>query len=528
MPYSLDKEVSQDKGIAVNRNAITALDTRLTIAESTLADVDAHAIRDDITADQNMVGQLIITKDAYPLRLAHTTATSFVEATLANDIGQSLVMGSVGSTYVNPDWAGSTYVYNTGAKNMWIKSQQELGFFTGGTSLANKRLRIDAAGIATFTNAVTVNGTLSADGGLSQDGHNILNGSDTWLRTNGNQGWYSATYGGGIRMADANYVEIYGAKKLKVTATANDSITTTGGLFTSKAQNNGVVWTNSALSIQPVQGTTNTTGRTTIAMGASTDTAGYGYSLNVHRTSGSSGDPAFHINHHNNSASGTEKLRITPTKTTSYNNLDVYNTAPILVIQDSNSTGNAATGYMEFRDSANTRHGWMGFGSASNDLLTINNDANSTTGVLINGNVAWHAGNTICYSGQMGSAMTSPTGPVVLKFNEIWVNKGGITYDGATGKFTVPETGIYRVTINPFKRTGAGSTGVMVGVNTLVPTATTHRGYCYTNETLYSTMCINSVISLTAGDYIVFYLSTGGLYNLATDKFNQYSIERIG
>jgi hypothetical protein len=458
MPYSLDKEVSQDKGIAVNRNAITGLDTRLTIAESTLADLDAHAIRDDITADQNMVGRLIITKDGNPFRLAHTTSSSYVEAHIANDLSQTLVLGSIGSTYGGVDWAGSTYVYNTGAKNMWIKSQQELGFFTGGTALANKRVSIDSSGDASFTG----------------------------------------------------------------------SITTTSSISSTKAQTNGVSWPNAAMRIEPVQGTTNTTGRSTIAMGVSANTAGYGYSLNVHRTGTDASNPAFHINHHDNSSAGTEKLRITPTKTTSYNNLDVYNTAPILVLQDSNSTGNAATGYMEFRDSANTRHGWIGFGSASNDLLSINNDANSTTGVLINNNVVWHAGNTICYSGQMGTAMTSPTGPVVLKFNEIWVNTGGITYDGATGKFTVPETGIYRVTINPFKITGGGATRVMVGVNTTAPTASTHKGHCYTSETLYSTMCINSVVSLTAGDYIVFYLLSGGLYNETGDRFNQYSIERIG
>ena len=503
MPYSLDKEVSQDKGIAVNRNAITGLDTRLTIAESTLADLDAHAIRDDITADQNMVGRLIITKDTSPFRLAHTSSSSYVEAHIANDLSQTLVLGSIGSTYGDVNWAGSTYVYNTGAKNMWIKSQQELGFFTGGTSLANKRLSIDAAGAAIFTNAVTVNGTLTAttlragdgtdgrfysdiagrtafadgslyiqtsvpvvynyatstyhgntsgnaqyfrgntlsgnswtltgpgvlstqglinaDGGLSQDGHTILNGSDTWLRTDGATGWYSQTYGGGIRMLDTNYVEIYNTKKFKVNNTTNDSITTKGGLFTSKAQNSGVVWTNSALSVQPVEGTTDTTGRTTIVMGASTVTTGYGYSLNVHRTGTDASTPAFHINHHNGSASGTEKLRITPTKTTSYNNFDVYTTAPILVLQDSNSTGNAATGYMEFRDSANTRHGWMGFGSIGNDLLTINNDANSTTGVLINGNVAWHAGNANHQEG------TSPIGTPRTMYTTVAVSNNSTT-----------------------------------------------------------------------------------------------------
>ena len=423
MPYSLDKEVSQDKGIAVNRNAITALDTRLTIAESTLADVDAHAIRDDITADQNMVGRLIITKDANPFRLEHTSSSSYVEAHLVNDLGQTLVLGSIGSTYGGVDWTGSTYIYNSGPKNMWIKSQQELGFFTGGLTLANKRLSIDAAGAATFTNDVTVNGTLSANGGS--------------VLISGNVAWHAGNDGAGSGL-DADLLDgVQGSNYLRKDV-VND--VTARHRFNACEINN---WDD---------------------MSTAPTSAG---ALEVYNVG--AGNDAFMCFH----AGGDYAC---------YFGLDA-------------DTNELAVG------------GWS-YGAVKHRI--------------------WHAGNTLCYSGQMGTAMTSPTAPTVLKFNEIWVNTGGITYDGATGKFTVPATGIYRVTINPFKITGGGPTRVLVGVNTLAPTANTHRGHCYTDDTGYNTMCINSVVSLTAGDYIVFYLLSGGLYNETGDRFNQYSIERIG
>lgn len=39
---------------------------------------------------------------------------------------------------------------------------------------------------------------------------------DSWIRTTGQTGWYSETYGGGVFMRDSTYVQIYGGKKLYV------------------------------------------------------------------------------------------------------------------------------------------------------------------------------------------------------------------------------------------------------------------------------------------------------------------------
>lgn len=133
-------------------------------------------------------------------------------------------------------------------------------------------------------------------------------------------------------------------------------------------------------------------------------------------------------------------------------------------------------------------------------------------------------------SGQMGTAQTHPTAGIVLKFNEFWVNQGGISYNSSNGRFTVPYTGIYRITFNPFVYNAAGNFRVYIGKNTESPSAGSggHIGHCYTNGNTYDTLCLDSVVSLAANDYIVFKLHQGRIYNQNTDRFNQFSIELIG
>lgn len=129
--------------------------------------------------------------------------------------------------------------------------------------------------------------------------------------------------------------------------------------------------------------------------------------------------------------------------------------------------------------------------------------------------------------GQIGTAATDPAAPQKLPFNEFWVSRG-ITYDSGTRRFTVPVAGVYRITMNPFFKTGVGAGRVLVGINTDAPTVTNHYGHTYRESTQYETGCINSIVSLNANDYIVFYLAGGTLYNQSVDKFNQFSIELIG
>lgn len=129
-------------------------------------------------------------------------------------------------------------------------------------------------------------------------------------------------------------------------------------------------------------------------------------------------------------------------------------------------------------------------------------------------------------SGQIGTTGTFSAAQNI-PFDDFWVQRG-ITYSSSTRRFTVPATGIYRITLNPFKLESAGGTRVMIGINTDTPTASTHRGMCYgSNGAVYQTMNINSVVSLNAGDWIAFRLHEGSLYNATNDRFNQFTIEMI-
>ena len=70
---------------------------------------------------------------------------------------------------------------------------------------------------------------LKANAGLSQDGHTLINGTDTWYRTNSNHGIYFSTYAGGVHMEDTTWVRTYNSKRLYVGG-GSAEIATTGNV----------------------------------------------------------------------------------------------------------------------------------------------------------------------------------------------------------------------------------------------------------------------------------------------------------
>lgn len=63
----------------------------------------------------------------------------------------------------------------------------------------------------------------------------------------------------------------------------------------------------------------------------------------------------------------------------------------VLVLESLSGTGNSHVGYISLKDSAGAEKGWIGYGSTSNSLLNITNAYGDVT---INGNIAYHAGNS--------------------------------------------------------------------------------------------------------------------------------------
>jgi hypothetical protein len=168
--------------------------------------------------------------------------------------------------------------------------------------------------------------------------------------------------------------------------------------------------------------------------------------------------------------------------------------------------------------------GYMQFGNQNSDLITFGADATEYMRIDSVGRVTMPFQPVI--SGQIGTALLSPNAPQIIAFNEFWTSVG-ITYNSTTRRFTVPVAGNYRITMNPFFRSGAPYGRILIGVNNDAPSVTNHYGHTYSESGEYETGCINSVVSLAANDYIVFHLTGGGLYNESGDRFNQFSIQLI-
>ncbi len=88
-------------------------------------------------------------------------------------------------------------------------------FFTGDLFTGNVGIgEINPSQALDVIGNLETSGYAEVSGGLRQNGNVVLNGTDTWLRTTGDTGWYSATHGGGWRMTDSTYIRNYGSKQV--------------------------------------------------------------------------------------------------------------------------------------------------------------------------------------------------------------------------------------------------------------------------------------------------------------------------
>lgn len=133
---------------------------------------------------------------------------------------------------------------------------------------------------------------------------------------------------------------------------------------------------------------------------------------------------------------------------------------------------------------------------------------------------------TASISGQVGTAFTGNpglTGGTKLLFNEFWSTHPDITYDPATRRFTFNRAGVYRCRV--CGQTTSSTNRILIGFNSDAPGLASHRGQAYAGPSV--TISAEGTFAANAGDFVVFYLYEGGLYNDANNRWSQFSIERV-
>ncbi len=135
------------------------------------------------------------------------------------NIGGSLLYGD-GSNLATRSGSGNLYIQNSNGSGSG--SIVQVHNITGDGSSTFTAYNISAA------NTLYAGGNVVAAGGVSANG-NITTGSDVvangavyasnWLRTYGNTGWYSQSYGGGWYMQDSTWIRAYNNKSVYTAGT---------------------------------------------------------------------------------------------------------------------------------------------------------------------------------------------------------------------------------------------------------------------------------------------------------------------
>lgn len=117
------------------------------------------------------------------------------------------------------------------------------GLYTqGGSGLAN----------------LSLNGWYTNFGYINGDGIHLTSG---WLRTVGQTGWYSESYGGGWYMTDSTWLRAYNNKQIYTGSTSADAIHTAGGMNASgRIYGGGIVTAGGGLDVVGVRASTGCSG----------------------------------------------------------------------------------------------------------------------------------------------------------------------------------------------------------------------------------------------------------------------------
>ena len=131
----------------------------------------------------------------------------------------------------------------------------------------------------------------------------------------------------------------------------------------------------------------------------------------------------------------------------------------------------------------------------------------------------------VVMSGQIGTALlsSSAASPLKVPFADFKATSTDIVYDSTNRRFYVNKSGVYHI-LGSAHGVGTGNR-LLIGLNTDTPTPETNlcNSYGPANVTVWT----NATVRLNAGDYLVFYVSEGAIYNQLNNRFGSFAITKV-
>lgn len=155
-------------------------------------------------------------------------------------------------------WSSGSYSYSAPVKTSQDNSPIEKTFdqvYWAPNNLRNTRTIWGQP----FNGTQNVSGALSGATTITATGRVTCADvySSSWLRTVGQTGWYSESYGGGIHMTDSTWVRVYNSKQFLVTSSSADSVHTYGGVNASgRIYAGGILTSGGGLDVVGVRAST--------------------------------------------------------------------------------------------------------------------------------------------------------------------------------------------------------------------------------------------------------------------------------
>ena len=191
---------------------------------STILDKTGFTVKNGAIKVQNKNGENVMTSDTNG-----NLILSGGNMKIQNQRGGLTDIAQFFGGAIGPGLTLSSYVTNTGNQQSSVAIRLSPDDIDRMEIMAENVTVTGSKGGSLSANTVHASSTSTSQ--LWINNNQVFNGNDTWIRTYGNTGWYSQTYGGGWYMTDSTYIRAYNNKNVITggSITANNFQTTSNG-----------------------------------------------------------------------------------------------------------------------------------------------------------------------------------------------------------------------------------------------------------------------------------------------------------